>query len=76
MDNLERRIKNFGADKIFVALFLFAGVMICFTRPPYRLMDEPVHFARAWQISEGIFLSPLDTQEHVAPLTVGRRNFG
>ena len=43
-------------------MFIVFGVMICFMRPPYRLMDEPVHFARAWQISEGIFLSPTSTQ--------------
>ncbi|MBQ6005386.1 MAG: DUF2142 domain-containing protein [Selenomonadaceae bacterium] len=62
MGNLERRLENFGAEKIFIAVFLIFGVMILFMRPPYRLMDEPVHFARAWQISEGIFLSPLKIQ--------------
>ncbi len=61
MNSLEQRIKNFGAEKIFVALFLFVGVMILFTRPPYQLMDEINHFARTWQISEGIFLSPTTT---------------
>ena len=62
MRTLERRLENFGAEKIFIAVFLIFGVMILFMRPPYRLMDEPVHFARAWQISEGIFLSPLKIQ--------------
>jgi len=69
MKNFEQRIENFGAEKIFIAVFLFFGLMILFMRPPYRLMDEPVHFARAWQISEGIFLSPLKTQ-------LPEKNFG
>lgn len=69
MSNLEQRIETFGAEKIFIAVFIVFGVIICFMRPPYRLMDEPVHFARAWQISEGIFLSPTNTQGN-------ERNFG
>lgn len=69
MNSLEQRIEAFGAEKIFIAVFIVFGVMICFMRPPYRLMDEPVHFARAWQISEGIFLSPTKTQGK-------ERNFG
>ena len=66
---MEQRIENFGAEKIFIGIFLFFGLMILFMRPPYRLMDEPVHFARAWQISEGIFLSPLKIYD-------GEKNFG
>ncbi|MBR0260683.1 MAG: DUF2142 domain-containing protein [Selenomonadaceae bacterium] len=69
MNSLEQRIEKFGAEKIFIGIFLFFGLMILFMRPPYRLMDEPVHFARAWQISEGIFLSPLKTQ-------LPEKNFG
>ena len=61
MKNLERRLEIFGAEKIFIALFFLFGVMILFTRPPYQLMDEINHFPRAWQISEGIFLSPTMT---------------
>ena len=61
MKNFERRLENFGAEKIFIALFFFFGVMILFTRPPYQLMDEINHFPRAWQISEGIFFSPTMT---------------
>ena len=69
MNQLEQWLENFGAEKIFIAIFLFFGLMILFMRPPYRLMDEPVHFARAWQISEGIFLSPLKIYD-------GEKNFG
>ena len=72
MENLEQRMENFGAEKIFITLFFLFGVIILFMRPPYRLMDEPVHFARAWQISEGIFLSPLKTQTEQG----SDRNFG
>ena len=66
---IEQRIEKFGAEKFFVVVFLFFGAANCFTRPPYQLMDEPVHFARAWQISEGIFISPLKTQ-------LAEKNFG
>ena len=72
MNRLEQWLENFGAEKIFITLFFLFGVIILFMRPPYRLMDEPVHFARAWQISEGIFLSPLKTQTEQGP----DRNFG
>ena len=61
MNRLEQRLENFGAEKIFVAIFLFFGVITLFMRPPYQLMDEINHFPRAWQISEGIFLSPTMT---------------
>lgn len=61
MENLEQRMENFGAEKIFIALFFLFGVMILFMRPPFQLMDEINHFPRAWQISEGIFLSPTMT---------------
>ena len=61
MNRFEQRLENFGAEKIFVAIFLFFGVITLFMRPPYQLMDEINHFPRAWQISEGIFLSPTMT---------------
>jgi len=75
---IEQRIESFGAEKIFIALFLFFGLMICLMRPPYRLMDEPVHFARAWQISEGIFISPLAAQDEVLKTLTGnnQKSFG
>ena len=66
--NLERRIETFGAEKIFIAVFIVFGVMICFMRPPYQLMDEINHLPRAWQISEGIFLSPTMTIREFAGL--------
>ena len=61
MNSLERRIENFGAEKIFIALFVLFGVTTLLMRPPYQLMDEINHLPRAWQISEGIFLSPTMT---------------
>ena len=76
MNSVETRMEHFGAEKIFIVLFLIFGLMTLFMRPPYRLMDEPVHFARTWQISEGIFLSPLDTQPNVSAMTHGKKNFG
>ena len=66
--NLERRIETFGAEKIFIAVFIVFGVMILFMRPPYQLMDEINHLPRAWQISEGVFLSPTMTIRDFAGL--------
>ena len=74
MNRLEQRLEKFGAEKIFIGLFLFFGVMILFMRPPYRLMDEPVHFARAWQISEGIFFSPTKIQTPGDEINFGWEN--
>lgn len=78
MNSLERRIEHFGAEKIFIALFVLFGVMILLTRPPYRLMDEPVHMARAWQISEGNFLSPTGSRDDVLKTVTGdnKKSFG
>ena len=78
MNSLEQRIEQVGAEKIFIVLFVLFGVMISFTRPPYRLMDEPVHLARAWQISEGIFLSPVAKQDDVLKTIAGgnKKSFG
>lgn len=78
MNSLEQRIEHFGAEKIFIVLFVLFGVMILFTRPPYRLMDEPLHMARAWQISEGIFLSPPAKQDDVLKTIAGgnKKSFG
>ena len=61
MNRLEERLENFGTEKIFIGIFFFFGLIILFMRPPYQLMDEINHFPRAWQISEGIFLSPTMT---------------
>ncbi|MBQ6296459.1 MAG: DUF2142 domain-containing protein [Selenomonadaceae bacterium] len=61
MNSFEQRIEKFGVEKIFIVIFLLFGVIILFMRPPYQLMDEINHFPRAWQISEGIFLSPTMT---------------
>ena len=78
MNSLEQRIETFGAEKIFIVLFVLFGVMILFTRPPYRLMDEPLHMARAWQVSEGIFLSPAAKQDDVLKTITGgnKKSFG
>ena len=68
-----RNSKNF-----FVALFVLFGATICFVRPPYQLSDEANSFARVWQISEGIFISPVATQDEVSRSLTGdnRKSFG
>ena len=71
--------KLFASDAaIFVALFVLFGAAICFVRPPYQLSDEANSFARVWQVSEGIFVSPVGTQDEVSRSLTGdnRKSFG
>ena len=50
--NLER---NF--ELVAVGLILIFAIAVRIVTPPYQVADEINHFARAWQISEGKFLS-------------------
>lgn len=47
-----------GLKWLYLGLMLFAGTVLVFLTPVYQLPDSQNHFMRAWQISEGIFLSP------------------
>lgn len=44
-------------ELISVCLLIIFAVLIRLATPPYQVADEINHFARAWQISEGKFLS-------------------
>jgi len=43
---------------IFLTLTLFFGVPLVFLTPPFQVPDEPAHFLRAYQISQGEFVAP------------------
>jgi uncharacterized membrane protein len=55
MSALKRRIPD--PANLFLALSLVFGVAYALLIPPFQSPDEPNHFLRAWQISEGAFLS-------------------
>lgn len=42
----------------FLALGLISGVILCLLVPPLKAPDEISHFARAYEISQGVILSP------------------
>ncbi|MBQ7577989.1 MAG: DUF2142 domain-containing protein [Synergistaceae bacterium] len=50
-------------EYIYVIFMLVAGTILTFLTPVYQVPDEPNHFARAWQISESIFISPTENRE-------------
>ena len=58
LKNLERKIDGVGFELIAACLLIIFGIAVRLVTPPYQVADEINHFARAWQISEGKFLSP------------------
>ena len=44
-------------DKVFIVLAAAFGLLFVFLTPPFQVPDEPNHFYRAFQISEGQFTS-------------------
>ena len=52
------KIQKWRTDLIYFFMLIFFGILLAFLTPPYQVPDEPNHFYRAYQISEGIFRSP------------------
>jgi len=46
-----------GLDRAFVALALIVGNALVIIVPPFQAADEGQHFFRAWQITQGQFIS-------------------
>lgn len=42
---------------VFVLVGLLAGTLLVFLTPPFQVPDEPAHFYRAYQISEGTLVA-------------------
>jgi len=57
MKNLVRQTEKIGFEWIAFFVILFFGICLRIFTPPFQLLDEIQHFPRAWQVSEGIFLS-------------------
>lgn len=52
------KINDFAIEKIYMLMMFFFGIILVFITPPFQIPDEPNHFYRAYQISEGILRSP------------------
>jgi uncharacterized membrane protein len=48
-----RRFDAIHTEYVFLALALCAGLYMVFVTGPFQAPDEPIHFFRAYQISEG-----------------------
>ena len=46
---------NINFNRVALRLALFSGLLWVALIPPFQSPDEPNHFFRAWQISEGHF---------------------
>lgn len=42
-----------SADGFFLLVALLVGGALVFVTPPFQVPDEPAHFFRAWEVSEG-----------------------
>jgi uncharacterized membrane protein len=50
-------LDNVRPERFFLFTASIFGALILFITPPFQVPDEPNHFFRAWQISEGGFVS-------------------
>lgn len=59
MQNLKLSYQQFfkSPEKAFVSIGLFFGILFLLVIPPFQVPDEPNHFFRAYQISEGKFVA-------------------
>ncbi|MBC7765126.1 MAG: DUF2142 domain-containing protein [Hyphomonadaceae bacterium] len=51
---MQHIFSNWTLHKAFACISLFFGVLFVFLVPPFYGCDEPSHFLRAYQISEGV----------------------
>ena len=57
---------DFGMHRLAFLFVLIFGVILVFVTPIYQIPDEPNHFLRAYQISEGDFRSNIYEDGNVA----------
>ena len=55
---------NTRLEWIALILLLVSGSVLTFLTPFLQIPDEPAHLCRAYQISEGVFLSPAHTMDN------------
>ena len=56
-----RRLSGLGPAYVFVCVALPVGVLLVIVTPPFQVPDEPNHFARAFQVSDGQVVSQRTT---------------
>ena len=61
LDAWENKLEAVGFHRVFFIWMLFVGFLMCFLTPPFQVPDEPLQMARAYQIAEGFFISPLQS---------------
>lgn len=59
LDKAEQWLQRIGARTLYIVLMLLFGTAMLLVTPPYQVPDEPMHVFRAWQVSEGVFISPV-----------------
>ena len=68
-------VKKIKFEWLAFCLILFFGICLRIVTPPFQTSDEVQHFTRAWQVSEGKFLSPAarvrDIESGNNPITLG-----
>ena len=52
-----RRLSEFTPAQVFVGVATVVGALLVVITPPFQVPDEPNHLARAFQVSEGRFVS-------------------
>ncbi|MBX2890564.1 MAG: DUF2142 domain-containing protein [Saprospiraceae bacterium] len=55
-------ILSMQADALFLRVSLLLGVVFAVLVPPFQSPDEPNHFFRAYQVSEGVFFPEIREQ--------------
>ncbi len=60
--------------KFYLCAAIFFGFTFLAVMPPFQVADEPGHFCRAWQISEGGFMAKRENNRIIAdlPASVGQ----
>ncbi len=49
--------KGIKIEKVFLGITLIYGIILVFIIPPFQSPDEPYHFYRAFEISQGSFIT-------------------
>jgi uncharacterized membrane protein len=62
MSFIQRSFKVLSPQRFFLIVASFFGTLFLFLTPPFQVPDEPNHFYRAWQVSEGGFISDKQDQ--------------
>lgn len=52
-------------EYVYLVVALIWGIMLVVVMPPFQVPDEPVHFNRAWGLSQGDVFPPRDLTERL-----------